>query len=339
MELSVGEIAKLINGKIHGKSDTIIKRVAKIEEADEGDITFLANKKYYNFLQLSKASACIVDETIHAENITCIIVENPYLAFLKVFQHFNPPQENIRKVIHPSAIIEENCILGKNLSIGAYVFISTDCKIGDNVVIYPQVFIGAHVEIGEGSIIYPNVTIREDCIIGKNVIIHSGTVLGSDGFGYVFEQEKYNKIPQLGKVILEDEVEIGANCAIDRATMGDTIIKKGTKLDNLIHIAHNVIIGENTAIAAQTGISGSTQIGKRVQIGGQAGLVGHIKIGDGVKIGAQAGVTKSFPMENVTISGYPARLHDQAKRREACSNKLPEMFKKIKKLENQINNK
>ncbi len=339
MEITVNEIARLINGDVAGNGEIVIKRVAKIEEAEEGDITFLANRRYYKFLQKSKASAFIVDKSISAEGKNLIKVQEPYLAFLKVFQFFNPPEEDIQKVIHPSATICENCKLGENVAVGNFVFIGKNCEIEDDVVIFPNVYIGNNVKIGKNTKIYPNVTIRENIIIGRNVIIHPGAVIGSDGFGYVFDKDRYIKIPQLGRVIIEDDVEIGANCAIDRATMGATIIRSGTKLDNLIHIAHNVVIGKNTAIAAQVGISGSTQIGERVSIGGQAGLVGHIKIGNGVRIGAQAGVTKSFKKENITISGYPARLHEQARKREACSNKLPELFKKIKTLEKKINSK
>jgi len=339
MEISINEIAGLIDGEVVGDGTTVIRKVAKIEEADDGDITFLANKKYYKFLETSNASAYIVDKTVKAGGKNLIRVDHPYLAFLKVFQFFNPTQRDIREGIHRSAVLGKECNLGKNLTIGACVFIGDTCEIGNNTIIYPHVYLGNKVKIGENVKIYPHVTIREDCSIGNNVIIHAGTVIGSDGFGYVFEKGNYIKIPQLGNVVIEDDVEIGANCAIDRATMGSTRIKKGAKLDNLIHLAHNVEIGENTAIAAQAGISGSTTIGKTVSIGGQAGLLGHIKIGNRVKIGAQAGVTKSFNEEGITISGYPARNHIIARKREACYNRLPEMFKKIKKLEKKINNK
>jgi len=332
MELTLAEIAALVQGDLDGDGSIKIRDVAKIETANPGEITFLSNPKYAKYVELTKAAAILVPRDFPAIDRPVILTQNPYFAFLKVLQTFHPPVVTVAEGIHPTAIVDATTQLGKNIRIGAGVVIDKHCRIGDEVVIHPGVVIGPEVEIGHRTLIYSNVAIRERVRIGTNVIIHSGTVIGSDGFGFAREGQQYFKIPQVGTVIIEDDVEIGANCAIDRATLGATIIRRGAKLDNLIQVAHNVEIGENTVIAAQTGISGSTKIGKNVMIGGQVGFVGHIEIGDNTTIGAQSGVSKSLPANSIYF-GYPARPMMQAKREEAALRRLPDLLKKISDLE------
>ena len=336
MKLSLAKIAEFTQGVLEGDSSIEIHGVAKIEEAEVGEVTFISNPKYAKFIDTTNASAVIVSMDFPETTRPIIRTQNPYLSFLKVLKAFHPPIENIAEGIHPLAVIDQTTQIGKNVRIGAYVVIDKDCRIGENVTILPGVKIGREVTIGDNTLIYANVVLREKVKVGNNVIIHSGTVVGSDGFGFAREGQHYHKIPQVGTVMIEDDVEIGANCTVDRATLGETIIRKGVKLDNLIQIAHNVEIGENTVIAAQTGISGSTKIGKNVMIGGQVGFVGHIEIGDNTTIGAQSGVSKSLPPNSVYF-GYPARPIMQAKREEAALRKLPDLLKRISELESKIN--
>jgi UDP-3-O-[3-hydroxymyristoyl] glucosamine N-acyltransferase len=337
MELSLTEIAELVQGEIEGENTINIHGVAKIEDAGIGEITFISNPKYAKHIDTTMASAVLVSKDFPATTRPVIRTNNPYLSFLKVLKVFHPPGETLAAGIHPSAIIDKTTKIAAQVRIGAGVVIDRDCKIGENVSIYPGVIIGRKVVIGDNTIIYANVVLRERVQIGSSVIIHSGTIIGSDGFGFAREGQQYHKIPQVGTVIIEDDVEIGANCTIDRATLGMTILHKGVKLDNLIQVAHNVEIGENTVIAAQTGISGSTKIGKNVMIGGQVGFVGHIEIGDNTTIGAQSGVSKSLPPNSVFF-GYPARPIMQAKREEAALRKLPDLLKRISELEATVNN-
>lgn len=335
MPVTVAEVAQWIGGKVDGDAQVEISSLARIEEAQSGQLSFIANPKYARFIDSTKASAVLVEPDFPDSTRTLIRVKNPYFAFLKIAQKFYPGVPGVEPGVHKTAVIGEGSLCGEDCAIGAYVVIGRNCKIGKNVRLYPSVVIGDETEIGDGSIIYPNVSIRERCTIGKNVIIHMGAVIGSDGFGFAFEDGRYHKLPQMGNVIIEDDVEIGANTTIDRATLGDTIIRAGTKIDNLVQVAHNVEIGSHTAIAAQAGISGSTKIGSYVRLGGQAGLVGHIHIGDKAAVGAQAGVTKSVE-EGVFVSGYPAREHMKAKREEAALARLPELIKKIRQLEKEI---
>lgn len=337
MELTLADIAKLVEGELEGNDAITIRGVAKIEDARLGEITFIANPKYAKYIDSTQASAVLVGQDFPVTDRPVIRTANPYLAFLKLLRIFHPLQELLAPGIHPAAIIDRSAKLGAKVRIGAGVVIEKNCSIGDNVTIHPNVVIGPEVEIGSHTLIYANVSLRERVRIGNNVIIHCGAVIGSDGFGFAREGQQYLKIPQVGTVIIEDDVEIGANCTIDRATLGATILRRGVKLDNLIQVAHNVEIGENTVIAAQTGISGSTKIGKNVMIGGQVGFVGHIEIGDNTTIGAQSGITKSLPANSVYF-GYPARPIMQAKREEAALRKLPELLKRIRELEARLAN-
>ncbi len=336
MSLTIDSIAEMIGAVVDGDGSREISGLAKIEEATQGQLSFIANNKYFKFIETTNASAVLVEPDFpEAKDKTLLRVKNPYFAFLKLARHFYKQKPQVLQGIHETANIGENCEIGENPAIGANVVIGSDCKIGANVVIHPGVVLGTDVSVGDNCILYANVTVREQCVIGNGVIIHMGAVIGSDGFGFAFEDGKYHKLPQMGNVVLEDDVEVGANTTIDRATLGETRIKTGAKIDNLVQIAHNVQVGEHTAIAAQAGISGSTKIGRYVRMGGQAGLVGHIEIGDQAAIGAQAGITKSVP-EKEFVSGYPARPHMQAKREEASLAKLPELIKKVRRLEAQL---
>ncbi len=332
---SLKELAEAVGGEIVGEREVKITGVAGIREAKEGEITFLANPKYEPYLATTRASAVIADKDGSSPR-PILRVENPYLAFLKVVTLFTERAFDLYpRGIDTAAIIAETAKLGKDVSIGAYSVIEERVEIGDRVTIRPLVSICDDVTIGEDCLIYPHVTIRERCEIGNRVIIHSGAVVGSDGFGYAKDGNKHHKIPQIGIVRLEDDVEIGANATIDRATTGVTLIKHGSKIDNLVQIAHNVIVGENSILAAQVGVSGSTELGKNVVLAGQAGLVGHIRIGDGAMVGAQGGVTKSIP-PNTRVSGYPAREHGFARKIYAASTRLPELLKEFRKLQKRV---
>lgn len=335
-EFSLKELAAKVNGKVIGKSQTMIRGAAKIDSAKEGEITFLANPKYKQYLVETKASAVVVDQkTEYDLSIPAIRVDDVYYRFLQIFLLFNPQKEILEPGIHQSAVIHPSTTLGKNIAIGSHVNIGKNCRIGNGTKILHGCVILDNVEIGENCLIYPLASIRENCQIGSEVIIHNGAVIGSDGFGFAPFEGEYHKIPQIGRVVIEDKVEIGANCTIDRATMGDTIIREGAKLDNLIHIAHNVEVGEWTVMAAQAGISGSTKIGHHVMIGGQVGTVGHISIGNYVQIAAQSGVPKSVP-DNEIIFGTPARPIMRTKRIEAVVNQLPELLRRIQQMEREI---
>ena len=341
MELSLKEIAKIVNGDIQGNADTLITGIATIEDAGPGDLTFLASSKYDRFLEKTRASAIICLPGTQATEKTLLLVENPYLAYVKLVNLLCPAPKESGAVDH-RAILGTDVRLGNNVTLYPFVFVDDRCVIDDNVTIYPFCYIGKDVSIGQGTLIYPQVTVREACRIGKRVIVHSGTVIGSDGFGYVKDGHRHVKIPQRGYVQIEDDVEIGACNTIDRATIDRTWIKRGTKTDNLVQIAHNVTIGEDSLLVAQVGISGSTQIGDRVTMAGQSATAGHLKIGDDVIIGAR-GAASSDVAPGQVVSGAPAIAHRQWLRATQIFAKLPEMRKKlrdlektVKELENQI---
>lgn len=335
VKFTLGEIAKFVNGELIGPPDIIITGISGIKEASHGDITFLANSKYESLMEATHASAIITSKKSVNSSKPLIKTESPSFAFAKVVSMFAPGAIHHPKGISQLALISPNARLGKNVAVGAFTIIEENVEIGDNAVIYGNCYIGCETKIGEKSIIYPNVSIRERISIGSKVIIHCGAVIGSDGFGFAKVKGVQEKIPQIGTVVIEDDVEIGANVTIDRARFDKTFIGKGTKIDNLVQIAHNVVIGENCTIIAQAGISGSTTIGKDAILAGQAGLVGHITVGDGAIAAAQAGVTKSIPPHTM-VSGYPARKHDEAKRVNACVQNLPQLYKRIKELEKKI---
>jgi len=335
IKVTLGEIARLVDGELTGDRDIVITGISGIKEAKKGDITFLANSKYESLLEATEASAIITSKVSVGSSKPLIKTENPSFAFAKVMAVFAPEAIRHPKGISPQAFISSKAKIGKNVAVGPFAIIEDNATVGDDTIIYGSCYVGHDTKLGSRCIIYPNVSIRERINIGNGVIIHSGAVIGSDGFGFAMVRGTQEKIPQIGTVVIEDDVEIGANVTIDRARFDKTLIGKGTKIDNLVQIAHNVIIGENCTIVAQAGISGSTVLGKGVILAGQAGLVGHITVGDGAIAAAQAGVTKSIPARTM-VSGYPARPHDVAKRVNACVQNLPQLYKHIKELEQKI---
>ncbi len=339
MTFTAQQIATILNGEVDGNPNAEIKTFSKIEEGFPGALSFLANLKYEEYLYSCESSAVIVGEDFEAQKkvkTTLIRVPDAYEAFATLLQKYEEIKPR-KKGRESPIFIGKDSKIGENEFIGAFVRIGNNVKIGTNVSIHPNVVIGDQIQIGDNSIIFSNVTINDGCRIGNNVIIHSSTVIGSDGFGFAPNSEnQYNKIPQIGNVVIKDNVEIGANCSIDRATMGSTIIEKGVKLDNFIQVAHNVEIGENTVIAAQSGIAGSTKVGKNCMIGGQVGIVGHLTIADGVKIAAQSGIGKTIKKENSIWQGSPAFEVGAYQRSLVGFRNLPEIQEKINNLEKQI---
>ena len=344
MLMSLREIAELVDGQVIGDENIVITGVAGIKEAKEGDITFVANSRYTSLMNTTQASAIIVGQGVSNNHRPLIQTDEPYLAFTKVMNLLvNGNGEMIAPAgIHPTVILGKNVELGSSVSLQPHVVIEDDVQIGDRAIIYPHVYIGRKSRIGDEALIYPRVTIREKIEIGKRVIIHSGTVVGSDGFGFAPVKGVHHKVPQIGTVIIEDDVEIGANVTIDRGTIGKTVIGRGTKIDNLVQIAHNVVIGENSIIVAQVGISGSAILGKGVTLAGQSGVAGHVTVGDNTIVAARAGVTKTIPPDSF-VSGFPAKPHEKEKRIKASLHRLPELCKaigqlgkKVKRLEEKL---
>lgn len=333
--VKIEEIARLVEGELIGDRSVTITGVAGIKEAKKGDITFLANAKYLPFLEETQASAIITSKEVHANGKTLVRTVNPSLAFTRVLSLFSDSKPERPEGIHPSAVVHRTARLGSRVSIGPHVVIEKDAVIGDNAVIEAGVFIGEACVLGADIWIYPNVTIREATQIRDRVMIHSGTVIGSDGFGYETVDGAHIKIPQSGWVLIEEDVEIGANVCVDRGRFSKTWIQKGSKIDNLVQIAHNVVIGPNCLVVSQTGISGSSELGKNVVLAGQVGLVGHITLGDGTIVGARSGVSKSFPARSVLL-GEPARPITEQKKILAVIAKLPELFKELLELKKKM---
>ena len=334
--MKLRDIASLVNGEIIGPpeaDDVEITGVSGIRSAQEGDVTFLSDDRYRKYLPGCKASCVLVKESIEALQIAQLKVANPQLAFAKLLGHFYVKPQNPLGVSE-NAIVSDKANIGKDVSIFPFAYISDNVSVGNRTIIYPHVFVGHDTTIGEDCVIYPNVTLRENVRIGNQVIVHSGSVIGSDGFGYVFEEGKHHKIPQVGGVIIEDDVEIGSNVSVDRATTGNTIIGSGTKIDNLVQIAHNVMVGKNSIIVAQVGIGGSTEIGDYVTLAGQVGIADHIMIESGTMIGAQSGVMGNIAKGIYT--GSPVMPHRDWLKTQAIIAKLPELYKKIRELEGKI---
>lgn len=341
MEFTALQIAELLQGTIEGEPTISVSTLSKIEEGSNGSLSFLANPKYEEFIYSTDASIVIVGKTFKAvkplkQSLTLIRVEDAYAAFGKLLEVYNQIKNN-HEGIAASASIAESALLAEGIYVGENAVIGEHVKLKKGAKIFPTAFIGDNVSIGENSIIYAGAKIYSETEIGANVVVHSGCVIGADGFGFAPNSENnYQKVPQIGNVVIEDHVEIGANTCVDRATLGTTRIRKGVKLDNLIQIAHNVDVGENTVIAAQTGIAGSTKIGKNCMIGGQVGIVGHIEIADEVKIAAQSGIGHSIKEKGAIVQGSPAIAIGDYKRSYVLFRNLPEIQKKIKELENQL---
>lgn len=336
MTFSAATIAQLAGGRVEGNAQAAVSGFGKIEEAQAGQLAFLANPKYEEYLYTTQASVVIVNESLElkqAVQATLIRVPDAYSAFAALLSQYEAMQRQMLSGREEPSFVHDTASMGNDVYIGAFAYIGKNVRIGNNVKIYPQVFIGDDVTIGDNTVLNPGVKVYHRCVLGKNVIVHAGTVIGSDGFGFAPQADgTFKKVPQMGNVVLEDDVEVGSNSTIDRATIGSTMVHAGAKIDNLVQIAHNVEIGSHTVIAAQTGISGSTKIGKGVMIGGQVGIVGHIKIGDGAKINAQSGVSKSLD-NGKAVTGSPAYDYTSALRSQAVSRRLPELEKKVKELE------
>ncbi len=339
MEFTAKQIAEILNGTIEGNPDVTVNNLSKIEEGKEGTLSFLANPKYSRFLYKTKASIVIVNSDFIPEKeitSTLIKVENAYSAFASLLEMYNEVKLN-KSGISEQAFISESAKIGKNIYLGDFAYLGDSVEIGDNVKIYPHAFIGNNAKIGANTTVFAGAKIYSDCIIGNDCTIHAGVVIGGDGFGFAPQTDNnYKKVAQIGNVVIEDFVEIGANTTIDRATMGSTIIHKGVKLDNLIQIAHNVEIGENTVIAALTGVSGSSKIGKNCMIGGQVGVAGHIEIADEVKIGAQSGVSTSIRKKGAIILGAPAFDISKSRKSIIHYRNFDNIVKRLEDLENKM---
>jgi UDP-3-O-[3-hydroxymyristoyl] glucosamine N-acyltransferase len=336
MDFSATQIAALTNGKIEGDPNASVDSFGKIEEAKQGQLAFLANPKYEDYLYSTQASVIIINDSLQLKQpvtATLIRVPDAYTAFATLLSKYQEMMTQQLSGIQQPSYVSKTISQGKNVFIGAFAYLGENVTLGNNTKIFPQVFLGDNVKVGNNTIIHPGVKIYKDCVIGNNVTIHAGVVIGSDGFGFAPQTDgSFKKVPQIGNVVIEDNVEIGANTTIDRATIGSTIIKAGAKLDNLIQIAHNVEVGNNSVIAAQAGVSGSTKLGKGVMVGGQVGIVGHLQIGDGAKINAQSGVSKSIE-PGKAVTGSPAHDYTATLRSQALSRNLPELEKRIKALE------
>ena len=337
MEFSAGQIAALLQGELLGNSQLKINNIAKIEDGATGCISFLANPKYEPYIYTTKSSVVLVSKTFEAKkdiSAALIRVDDPYLSFTVLLEEYSRLTSLTKTGIEEPAFFGDGSTAGTGVYRGAFSYIGKNCTIGNHVKIYPQVFVGDNVIIGDNSILHPGVKVYSGCRIGKYCTIAAGAVIGSDGFGFAPQADgSYKNIPQLGNVVLEDHVDIGANTAIDRATMGSTIIRKGVKLDNLIQIAHNVEIGSNTVIASQTGVSGSAKIGDNCTIGGQVGVVGHIKMANRTSVGAQSGVSKTVKEEGTILFGSPAIEYGNQMKSIVVYKKLPELMKKVQDLE------
>lgn len=339
MKLNVGQIAQLLQAEVEGNAELEIHGLAKIEEGSPGEITFLANPKYEQFIYSTEASAIIVSNDFQARQpleATLIRCKDPYSAFTTLLGKAVEMIQNKTGIEQP-CFIHETATIGEDVYIGAFAYIGAGVKVGDGAKIYPNTTLGDQVSVGPGSIIYANVSVYYGCQIGAQCIVHSGAVIGSDGFGFAPQADgSLQKIPQTGIVRLEDQVEVGAGTVIDRATLGETVIRKGVKLDNLIQIAHNVEVGAHTVIAAQTGISGSTKLGKNCMVGGQVGIVGHLNLADRTRIGAQSGVSKSTTEAGKALRGSPAQDYRQQLRSEAVFRNLDALARKVHQLEQQL---
>lgn len=336
MQITAKELAALLGGVVDGNPDAVVSNLAKIEEAQSADLSFIANPKYETYAATTGAGILIVNEKLPKTagvTATLVRVPDPYAAFTKLLSLYNQQTQQKAGVEQP-CFIAEDAEVSPDAYIGAFSYLGRGVKVGSGCKIYPNTYLGDGVTIGDGTTVYANVAIYHACKVGCNVIIHAGTVIGSDGFGFAPNPDgSFNKIPQTGNVVIEDDVEIGANCTIDRATLGSTVIRKGVKLDNLIQIAHNVEVGPNSVIAAQAGVSGSTKLGANAMIGGQVGIVGHIQLADGIKVQAQSGISKSIRQSGSAWAGSPAFNYQQNLKSQVIFRNLPELEQRVRDLE------
>jgi len=339
MQLKASELCQILEGHLEGDADVVIDKVSKIEEGDDHSLSFLANPKYENHLYETESAVVLISKELIVEKEvkpTLIRVQDPYSAFTTILRQFFDTANHQSGIEEPS-FIAADAKIGKDLYLGAFAYLGRNVSIGDNVKIYPNSYLGDNVIIGDNTVIYSGVKIYAGCVVGSDCILHSGAVIGSDGFGFAPQQDgSYHKIPQTGNVVIEDQVEIGANATIDRATMGSTLIKKGVKIDNLVQVAHNVEVGENTVIAAQSGVSGSTKLGKQNVVGGQVGFAGHLVIAEGSQFGAQTGVNKSIKEPYKAWMGTPFQEFKDFMRSMAILRRLPDMSRSISDLNKQL---
>ncbi len=335
MNSTLAEIAKLVHGIVHGDPGVRITGVNGIMEARPGDLVMVRDRKYAARLGESRAAAVLATEPPAGDAIPAILVPDPDHAFALVLQHIEEAQRCHPTGIHETAVVSESARLGDRVALGAHVCVGAESEIGDGVVLYPGVVVGARVRIGADTIIYPNVTLREDTEIGRRCLIHANTAIGSDGFGFVPREGRWAKIPQVGRVVIEDDVEIGSNTAVDRAKCGETRIGRGTKIDNCVQIGHNARIGEHCVLAGMVGIAGSAIIGNHVRLAAGAGVAGHLTIGDGTTIGARGGVVRSVPPGSV-LSGFPAIDHETERRAMVARERLPAMLRRVRQLERRL---
>jgi UDP-3-O-[3-hydroxymyristoyl] glucosamine N-acyltransferase len=332
---TLAELAAELGGEVVGDGAVVIRGVAGIREALPGDLTFLANTRYESHLAETRASAVICDRQPRECAIPLLQVDNPYLAFQQAVCVFRPDLYRPAPGVHPTAVIAPDATLGEGVSIGPYCVVEPGARLGAGVVMMAGGYVGGRAEVGEASFLYPRVVVREECVIGARCILHAGVVIGADGFGFAFDAGRYHKIPQVGNVVIGDDVEIGANSCVDRATTDSTRIGEGTKVDNLVQIGHNVIIGRNCIVVAQAGVAGSTELEDYVTLGGQAGIAGHLRLEKGAVVAAQSGVTRNVKSKEV-VSGYPAIAHGAWKRVSVLLQKLPQLFHKTKDLEQRV---
>ncbi|MDR3567130.1 MAG: UDP-3-O-(3-hydroxymyristoyl)glucosamine N-acyltransferase [Syntrophobacteraceae bacterium] len=334
---SLAELGGLLGAEVKGDPELILSGIGPLDSATPGQLSFLTDSRYVHLLSECRASALIVSPKFREVDFDLLVVENPYLALAKAAQLFSPPPADVG-VVHPAAFIGLRVSLGEGVSVGPLVHIGEDCAIGSGTTIGASAYVGCHVQIGEGCLIHPRAVILDGCILGNRVIVHAGAVIGGDGYGYALDQDgKHIKIPQIGIVQIDDDVEIGANTTIDRATFGKTWIKRGVKIDNLVMVAHNVVVGEDTLLVAQVGISGSTRIGNNVVLAGKAAVAGHIEIGDGAKVAAMAGVHSSVKANQVIVGSFPGIAYDEWFKMYGDIRRLPRLKETLKRLDEKVN--